>query len=428
MPAGPAVELVHHVFRPDGSPQRLRTGEQLPLHASAARQVPARLRADRRAAGRTSSTCSATPGAPSSPSARSRAARDGPAARLGGRAWGSYRTGVGGLAAPVRTGVGSSSARSASRGRSSELFGGGGTPTPRLVEQLLNAAREISGGAGGDAADGTGDRSGGRGDRPGHHLDPVPAVRPGGPDGRGRPARAPAALPALGLGRARRRGDLAQRHPDRPRGAAQRRARARRTSSRWASRTSARRPSSGTGTPVHRSARAITWQDTRTDGLVAGLVGDGRAGWSTERCGLPLATYFAGPRLRWLLDHVPGRGPAQRRGDVLFGTMESWLVWQLTGGRTAAGTSRTSPTPAARCSWTCVRGSGRPGCSTRSACPRRMLPEIRSNSEVYGTCTTVLPGVPGRGGAGRPARRARRAGVLRARARRSARTARARSC
>ena len=57
----------------------------------------------------------------------------------------------------------------------------------------------------------------------------------------------------------------------------------------------------------------------------------------TEQCGLPPATYFAGPRLRWLLDHVPGARAGAEAGDVLFGTMESWLIWKLTG----AGTSPT---------------------------------------------------------------------------------------
>ena len=83
-----------------------------------------------------------------------------------------------------------------------------------------------------------------------------------------------------------------------------------------------------TGRPL---ARAITWQDTRTDGIVNRLVADGHAEAIEKLCGLPPATYFAGPRLAWLLDHVPGARAGAEAGDVLFGTMESWLIWQLTG-------------------------------------------------------------------------------------------------
>ena len=174
---------------------------------------------------------------------------------------GEHRTGVGGIAAPLRDRGRAGGRRAGRRGPGRSCSTAAGHRTPRLVEQLLNAAREISAGLGAtgeracertnvtataqrrpSAARESGDRARRRGDRPGHHLDPLPAVQPGRPDGRGRPARAPPVLPAVGLGRARRRGDLAQRHPDRPRRAAQRRAWARRTSSRWASRTSARRP------------------------------------------------------------------------------------------------------------------------------------------------------------------------------------------
>ena len=98
-----------------------------------------------------------------------------------------------------------------------------------------------------------------------------------------------------------------------------------------------------TGQPL---ARAITWQDTRTDEHGRRLVADGRAELVTEICGLPPATYFAGPRLRWLLDHVPGARAGAEAGDVLFGTMESWLIWRLTGG--ADGVHVTDVTNASR--------------------------------------------------------------------------------
>ncbi len=101
-----------------------------------------------------------------------------------------------------------------------------------------------------------------------------------------------------------------------------------------------------TGIPV---GHAINWQDTRTDELVRQLADAPSAKAIEQRCGLPLATYFSGPRIRWLLDNLPGLRERAERGDVLFGTMETWLIWNLTGGPRAASTSPTSPTPAARC-------------------------------------------------------------------------------
>ena len=148
-----------------------------------------------------------------------------------------------------------------------------------------------------------------------------------------------------------------------------------------------------TGTPL---ARAITWQDTRTDGIVARLVDDGTATLVTQRCGLPPATYFAGPRLRWLLDHVPGARAGAESGDVLFGTMESWLVWRLTGGThitDVTNASRTMLMDLQTRTWD-------PELLEVLDIPERMLPEIRPNAQVYGTCTTVLPGVPVAGALG----------------------------
>jgi glycerol kinase len=94
-----------------------------------------------------------------------------------------------------------------------------------------------------------------------------------------------------------------------------------------------------TGRPLHN---AIVWQDTRTKDLCDQLsadAGGGPAGQDRFRpqTGLPLATYFSGPKLRWLLDHVPGLRAAAERGDALFGTIDSWLIWNLTGGPGDAG-------------------------------------------------------------------------------------------
>jgi glycerol kinase len=147
-----------------------------------------------------------------------------------------------------------------------------------------------------------------------------------------------------------------------------------------------------TGVPL---ARAITWQDTRTDGIVARLVEDGHAPLITSICGLPPATYFAGPRLRWLLDHVPGAREGAEAGDVLFGTMESWLIWRLTGRHVTDVTNagRTMLMDVRTLQWS-------DKLLDVLRVPRRMLPEIRPNAEVYGICTTVLPGVPVAGALG----------------------------
>jgi DNA-binding IclR family transcriptional regulator len=139
------VEVVHHVFRPDGSPQRLRTGEVLPLHATAVGKcllafapvaVPPPHQLDlQRYTGRTVASVG-------------RLGEHLTVARH--RGWasevGEHRTGVGGIAAPVRTGGGLVLGALGVEGPVEELFGGSGTPAPRLVEQLAAAAREISAG------------------------------------------------------------------------------------------------------------------------------------------------------------------------------------------------------------------------------------------------------------------------------------------
>ena len=83
-----------------------------------------------------------------------------------------------------------------------------------------------------------------------------------------------------------------------------------------------------TGTPVHN---AINWEDTRTDQLCRELAGDAGQNRFREKTGLPLATYFSGPKVRWLLDRVPGLRERAEEGEVLFGTIDSWLIWNLCG-------------------------------------------------------------------------------------------------
>ncbi|MEU4620191.1 glycerol kinase GlpK [Actinoplanes sp. NPDC023801] len=136
------------------------------------------------------------------------------------------------------------------------------------------------------------------------------------------------------------------------------------------------------GAPV---APAIVWQDTRTDvsALDADLV--------KSRTGLPPATYFSATKIRWLLDNTPGLRERAVRGDVLFGTMDSWLIWNLTGGALhvtdVTNASRTMLMNLTDLDWD-------PELLDLFGIPRAMLPGIRSSSEVYGTADAVLPGVP----------------------------------
>ena len=84
-----------------------------------------------------------------------------------------------------------------------------------------------------------------------------------------------------------------------------------------------------TGKPYYN---AIVWQDTRTDKICAALAKEGGQDRFRAHVGLPLATYFSGPKIRWILDNVPGVAEAAERGDAIFGNMDTWLIWNLTGG------------------------------------------------------------------------------------------------
>jgi glycerol kinase len=141
------------------------------------------------------------------------------------------------------------------------------------------------------------------------------------------------------------------------------------------------------GAPVHN---AINWQDTRTDHLIRELAGDAGQDRFRERCGLPLATYFSGPKLRWLLDTVPGLRERAEAGEVLFGTMDSWLIWKLTGRHLTDVTnaSRTMLMGLETLDWD-------DELLDAMGVPRAMLPEIRPSSEVYGEARDgPLAGVP----------------------------------
>jgi glycerol kinase len=140
--------------------------------------------------------------------------------------------------------------------------------------------------------------------------------------------------------------------------------------------------------------RAVVWQDTRTDDLVNDLTEHYGVDLFRDRCGLPPSTYFAGPKIRWLLDHLPGVRERAERGEVLFGTMETWILWNLTGGP-AGGLHLTDVTNASRTMLMNIRTlDWDPELVAALAIPRAMLPRIRPSCEVYGRASTLLPGVP----------------------------------
>lgn len=146
-----------------------------------------------------------------------------------------------------------------------------------------------------------------------------------------------------------------------------------------------------TGQPIHP---AIVWQDTRTDRMCTELSG----GYGPDRfraaTGLPLATYFSGPKAAWLLDTVPGSRERAERGELLFGTMDTWVLWNLTGGPNG-GLHLTDVTNASRTLlMNLVTLDWDEELLDAIRVPRAMLPEIRPSSEPYGPATGTLDGVP----------------------------------
>ncbi|MEN3613989.1 glycerol kinase GlpK [Plantactinospora sp. ZYX-F-223] len=147
-----------------------------------------------------------------------------------------------------------------------------------------------------------------------------------------------------------------------------------------------------TGRPVHH---AIVWQDTRTAPLLRRLDAEYGEQRFRDRTGLPLATYFSGPKLRWLLDNVDGLRDRAGRGEVLFGTMDSWLIWKLTGRHVTDVTnaSRTLLMDLRTLDWD-------PEILDVLGIPAGMLPEIRSSAEVYGTADGLSGTADGPSGTG----------------------------
>jgi len=138
-----------------------------------------------------------------------------------------------------------------------------------------------------------------------------------------------------------------------------------------------------TGQPYHN---ALVWQDTRTDKICNELAQEGGQDRFREKVGLPLATYFSGPKIRWLLEHVEGLRAAAERGDALFGNMDAWVIWNLTGGP-HGGVHVTDVTNASRTMLMNLKTLDWDEEMLRIlGVPRQMLPEIRPSSDpgVYG--------------------------------------------
>ncbi|GAA3694720.1 glycerol kinase GlpK [Zhihengliuella alba] len=137
-----------------------------------------------------------------------------------------------------------------------------------------------------------------------------------------------------------------------------------------------------TGEPVYN---AIVWQDTRTQRIVDELAADGGTDRYKDRVGLPLATYFAGTKVKWILDNVDGARERAEAGDLLFGTTDSWVLWNLTGG-TDGGVHATDVTNASRTLFMDLETlTWNQEILDDFGVPASMLPEIKSSSEVYGT-------------------------------------------
>ena len=146
-----------------------------------------------------------------------------------------------------------------------------------------------------------------------------------------------------------------------------------------------------TGEPLHR---ALVWMDTRTDDLVREFTKDGGQDRLRAKTGLPLATYFSGLKLRWLLNHVSGAQKGAEAGEVLFGTMDTWIAWNLTGGING-GRHITDVTNASRTQLMSLESlDWDRDILNLFDIPRACLPEIRSSSEEMGPATGVLANVP----------------------------------
>jgi glycerol kinase len=141
-----------------------------------------------------------------------------------------------------------------------------------------------------------------------------------------------------------------------------------------------------TGQPIYN---AIVWQDTRTDVIISRFARKGGQDRFRKKTGLPLATYFSGPKIRWILDNVKGAKEKARKGELLFGNMDTWIIWRLTGEHVTDVTnaSRTMLMNLKSLDWDneILKAMG---------IPRGILPQIRSSSEIYGDVKSgILKGI-----------------------------------
>jgi glycerol kinase len=129
---------------------------------------------------------------------------------------------------------------------------------------------------------------------------------------------------------------------------------------------------------------AIVWQDTRTDKICTELEQDGGQDRFRLKTGLPIATYFSGPKIRWVLENVDGARDRAEAGDLVFGNMDTWCIWNLTGG-TNGGLHITDPSNASRTMLMNLETlDWDDELLSAIGVPRSMLPEVRPSSAVYG--------------------------------------------
>ena len=146
-----------------------------------------------------------------------------------------------------------------------------------------------------------------------------------------------------------------------------------------------------TGQAIHN---ALVWQDTRTDQICNELIADGGQDRFREKTGLPIATYFSGPKVRWILDNVEGARARADAGELAFGNIDTWCIWNLTGG-VDGGQHVTDVTNASRTMLMNLETLDWDDDLLNSiGVPRSMLPEIRSSSQVYGEAVGAAAGVP----------------------------------
>ncbi|MGI9078562.1 MAG: glycerol kinase GlpK [Gemmatimonadaceae bacterium] len=146
-----------------------------------------------------------------------------------------------------------------------------------------------------------------------------------------------------------------------------------------------------TGRPVHN---ALVWQDTRTDKICSKLARSGGQDRFRKKVGLPLATYFSGPKIKWILDNEKGAAARAKKGELLFGNIDTWVIWNLTGGP-KGGVHVTDVSNASRTMLMNLNTLDWDNDILKTmGVPRAMLPQIRPSSEVYGSATGALKGVP----------------------------------